>query len=71
MATTIINPASNNDSSNNNMISLFVGVIIVIVLVALFWVYGVPLLRGLNGSKGIQINLPVPSTINVNVQQTK
>jgi len=69
MATTIVNPAPNNNSSDNNGMGFLLGVIVLIVFVVLFFVYALPYIRGLSGSGGIQIN--VPKNINVNVQQTK
>ncbi len=68
MATNIINPAPDNSSSNNG-IGLLVGAVIVLVLGIVFFVYGLPLLRGLGGNGGIQIN--VPKNIDVNVHQSK
>jgi hypothetical protein len=70
MATTIINPApSNNNSSGSNGMGFLLGAIGLIVFVILFFVYGLPLLRGLSGTGGVQVN--VPKSINVNVQQSK
>ncbi|HUD05121.1 MAG TPA: hypothetical protein VMR59_03985 [Patescibacteria group bacterium] len=69
MATTIINPAPSNNSSNNNGMGFLIGAIVLIVFAVLFFVYALPYIRGLSGSGGIQVN--VPKSINVNVQQTK
>ena len=71
MATTIINPAPNNNSSGSNGLGFLLGAIILIVCGILFFIYGLPLLRGLGGSDGVQVNVPVPKTIDVKVQQTK
>lgn len=68
MATTIINPAPNNDSSNNG-VGFLVGVIVLIVFGVIFFVYGLPLLRGLIGNGEIQVNLP--ENVDINVQQSK
>jgi hypothetical protein len=68
MATTIVNPAPNNNSSDNNGMGFLVGAIVLIVFVVLFFVYALPYIRGLNSS-GIQVN--VPKSINVNVKQSK
>ena len=68
MATTIINPTPNADASSNSMISFFLGGIVLIVLAVLFFVYAIPYIKGLS-AKGIQVNLP--KTVNVNVQQSK
>lgn len=69
MATTIINPASNNDSSGNNGMGFLVGAIVLIVLGFLFFIYALPYMRGLSGNGGIQVN--VPESIDVNVKQSK
>ena len=71
MATTIINPAPNTDSSGGNGIALLLGVGVLVILALIFFVYAIPFIRGLNTSKGIQVNVPVPKTVNVNVQQAK
>lgn len=70
MATTIVNPGSNNNSDNNGM-GFLVGGILLIVFAVLFFVYALPYIRGLssNGNGGVQVN--VPKDINVNVQQPK
>lgn len=67
MATTIVNPPANNNSSNG--MGFLVGAIILIVFGVIFFVYGLPLLRGLMGSNGVQVN--IPKTIDVNVKQSK
>jgi len=68
MATTIINPAPATNTSNDSWIGFLMGVIVLVVLAALFFVYAVPFIKGLS-SKGIQVNLP--KTVNVSVQQSK
>jgi len=69
MATTIINPAPTNNSSNNNGIGFLLGAIVLVVFAVLFFVYGLPYIRGLSGSGGVQVN--VPKSIDVKVQQSK
>jgi hypothetical protein len=69
MATTIINPAPSDNSSNNNGMGFLIGVIVLVVFVALLLVYALPFIRGLSGKGGIQVNLP--KSVNVNVQQSK
>jgi hypothetical protein len=71
MATTIINPAPNTDSSGSNGIAFLVGAGILVILALIFFVYAIPFIRGLSSSKEIQVNIPVPKTVNVNVQQAK
>lgn len=69
MATTIINPAPSNGSSDNNGMGFLLGAVVLVVFAILFFVYGLPYVRGLVGGGGVQVN--VPKTIDVNVQQTK
>jgi ABC-type transporter Mla subunit MlaD len=69
MATTIINPAPSTNTSNDSWIGLLLGAIVLVVLIVLFVVYVLPFIRGLSGSGKIQVNLP--KTVNVNVQQSK
>ena len=68
MATTIVNPAPNNNSSGDNGMGFLVGAIALIVFVVLFFVYVLPYIRGLTNG-GIQVN--VPKSVNVNVKQSK
>lgn len=71
MATTIINPAPNNNTSSGNGMGFLIGGIILIVFLVLLFVYALPYLKGLGGigSNGIQVN--VPKSVDVNVQQSK
>jgi hypothetical protein len=76
MATTIINPAPtnpapSNNSSNSNGMGFLLGAIVLVVFAVLFFVYALPYIRGLSGSGGVQVNVPVPKNINVKVQQSK
>ncbi len=68
MATTIINPASNNDSSSSG-IALLIGVIAIIVVAVLFFIYGLPALKGLTTNSGTQVN--IPKSVDINVKQAK
>lgn len=65
MATVINNPSSDN---SNNPFGMIVGLVVLVVLVYLFFVYGIPALQHIKLG-GTQIN--VPSSIDVNVKQTK
>ena len=69
MATTVITPASNNNSSNNSWVGLLIGAIALLVFIYLFFVYALPALQGFGGNGGIQVN--VPKSVDVKVQQTK
>ena len=72
MATTIVNPAPNNNSSTGNGMEFLLGAIVLVVFAALFFVYALPFIRGLSGgigSGGVQVN--VPKSIDVKVQQSK
>lgn len=61
MATVVKNPGSNSDSSGTN--GLLIGLLLVIVVILLFWVFGT-----LNFGGGANINVPIPDEIDVNVQ---
>lgn len=63
MATIVNNPPSNNSGGPMGMI---IGIIVLIVLVYLGYVYGLPAIRQMGTP---QIN--VPSEINVNVKQSE
>jgi hypothetical protein len=65
MATIINNPDSGagNDSGGMGMI---IGAIVLVLILVLFFIYGLPALRGNNGSTGNQIN--VPDKVDVNVE---
>ncbi len=65
MATVINNPTPSNNSGGGT--GMIVGLIVLVVLGYLFFVYGLPALR--QTQSGTQIN--VPSKIDVNVKQTK
>lgn len=68
MATTIVNPPSNN--AGNNGMGFLIGIIVLILFLSLFFVYLLPLIRdSLNGKNVFQFM--VPSSINVNVKQSK
>lgn len=71
MATTIINPAPNTDSSGSNGIALLLGLGVLVILVLIVFVFAVPFIRGLSSNRAVQVNIPVPKTVNVNVQPTK
>ena len=65
--TTIVNtPPASNDSGG--MMTMVLGIIVLVVVGYLFYIYGVPAIRQMQ-SRGVQIN--VPSDINVNVTQPK
>jgi hypothetical protein len=64
MATIINNPPSNDNSGG--VVGMIFGIIVLIVLVYLGYVYGLPAIRQMGTP---QIN--VPSKIDVNVNQTK
>jgi hypothetical protein len=66
MATIINNPPA-NDNSGGPM-GMIIGIIVLIVLVYLGYVYGLPALRQVQFGGTPQIN--VPSEIDVNVNQT-
>jgi len=71
MATTIINPQPSTNVSNGSGIGFLIGAIVLVVFLALVFFYAVPFIRGLSGNGGVQVNVPVPKSINVNVQPAK
>jgi len=66
MATIVNNPAPNNSGSG---MGFLLGIIILVIIGAIFFIYGLPYIRQGIGGGGIQVN--VPKDINVNVQQSK
>ncbi len=69
MATTIINPPPSTDASSNGL-GFLLGIIALIVFGFLFFIYILPIIQqGITGRNGVQIN--VPKSIDVKVQQTK
>lgn len=64
MATIVNNPAPSNDS--NGMAGMIFGLVALVVVVYLFFVYGLPAIRQVGSP---QIN--IPGKIDVNVTQTK
>lgn len=67
MATIVNNPAPSNDNSGGPM-GMIIGLIVLIVVAYLFFVYGLPVIKNMQGGTP-QIN--VPSKIDVNVNQAK
>lgn len=66
MATTVVNPPQN--SSNNGM-GFLLGIIVLVVLVILFFVYGLPYIQ--NNMTGGRIEVNIPDNIDVNLNQQK
>lgn len=64
MATVINNP----DSGASGMVSLIVGVVLILALVAVFAIYGLPLLRN-TSNQGTTVN--VPDKIQVDVKSNQ
>jgi hypothetical protein len=68
MTTVVNNPPPSNDSSGG--IGTIIGLIVLIVAVYLFFVYGLPAIQNVQlGTPQIKINMP--SKIDVNVQPAK
>ena len=65
---TVVNTPPAQKSGDNGM-GFLLGIIVLIVVVVLFLVYGLPYVRNLTGGNGVQIN--VPKSIDVNVNQSK
>ncbi len=64
--TTVVNTPPSNNQGGNGM-GFLVGIVLLIVVGFLFFVYGLPMLR--QSTQAPQIN--VPDKIDVNIQQTK
>ncbi len=72
MATTIINPAPTNGTTTDSGMGFLLGVIVLIVFGFLFFIYGFPLIKqALNGFGSGGINITLPKTVDVKVQQSK
>lgn len=65
---TVVNTAPAQKSGGNGS-GFLLGVIVLIVFVVLFLVYGLPYVRNLTGGSGVQVN--IPDKIDVNVNQSK
>ncbi len=57
MPTVINNPSGGDNSSGLGMI---VAVLVIVILAVIFFVYGVPALRGVNNQQPANINVQVP-----------
>jgi len=64
MTTIVNNPPVSNDS--NGGIGMIIGVIVLIAVAYIFFMYGIPAIKQMGSP---QIN--IPNKINVNVKQTK
>ncbi len=70
MATVINNPGGSDGESTG--VGMIIGIILAIVVIALFLIYGIPAMRGGNtnnppaGGTNINVNLPTPGTGNSN-----
>lgn len=72
MPTTIVNPAPNNNSTTDSGMGFLLGIILLIAFGLVFYVYGLPLVKqGLSGIGGGGVNINLPKTVDVNVQQSK
>ncbi len=63
--TTVIN----GGGDNGNGVGMVLSVVLVIIVVVLFFVYGLPAIRGANNNGGTQIN--VPDKIDINYDNNK
>ncbi|MDO8509600.1 MAG: hypothetical protein Q7S24_00475 [bacterium] len=62
--TTIINTPGTG-SSDSSMMGTIIGLVVLVVLVALFFVYGLPMLRGASGATNTKNSNAAPNTTNV------
>jgi hypothetical protein len=63
MATIVNTPGTTREGSGTGLI---VGVLLAIVLIALFFIYGLPAIRGTGSDAGTTVN--IPENVDVNVQ---
>lgn len=72
MSTTIINPSPTNSSTTDSGMGFFLGIIVLIAFGFIFFIYGFPLIKQtLNGFGSGGINVTLPKTVDIKVQQTK
>ncbi len=62
MATVINNPDTSTDRGGNG--AMIVGIVLAVILLFMFFYYGLPALRGNNG--GTNVNVPDRVDLNVN-----
>lgn len=63
--TTIINNPNGGERGDSSGVGIILGVILAVVLIALFFVYGLPAMRGATPS-GSTINVPDKVDVNIN-----
>ena len=79
--TTVVNNPGTTDSGSNSSVGIMVAVVFVIVLAFLFFIYGIPAMRSMNGGyapqpqqqqpQGQAPQINVPDKIDVNVTNPK
>ena len=67
--TTVINNPGEGSNDNSSGMGIIFGVIIAIILIALFFVYGLPALRRTNQAQPSGPTINVPETIDINVNK--
>lgn len=67
--TTVINNPGEGSNNNGPGMGIILGVIIAIIFIALFFVYGLPALRGTNQAQPSKPTINVPDTIDINVNK--
>ncbi len=67
MATIINNPDSG--SGNGGGMGMLIGGIVLVIIIAIFFVYGLPAIR--NANKGTSVNVPDKINVDVNSGSTK
>ena len=69
MATVINNPDSGGDNSGG--MGMVIGAIVLVLILILFFVYGLPALRGgSDAGSGTQVNVPDQIDVNVDTPST-
>ena len=67
---TIINTPSSAPSESNNLLGTLIGLVVLAILAVLFFLYGLPLLRGVPVTTNPQSdNSTPPNTVNIQVPE--
>lgn len=69
MATVINNPGQGQGTGGDGegaSVGLILGIVVAVILVALFVIYGLPAMRGTNTAPGTDVNIQTPPTTIIN-----
>jgi hypothetical protein len=68
MSTTVINTPPASSQSNGNGLGFLLGILILVIGCGVFYFYALPSIKQFM-NKGVQVNVDLPSKVNVNIQQ--